>query len=318
MEIASLFKSLADDTRTRILNLLMHHELNVNEIVSAMGMGQSRISRHLKILTDSGFLTSRRDGLWIFYRAAGAGRSGEMLESLGGIFSSDRELARDLQNLEKMLEEGVISKRRYFDAIASEWDFMKNEILGGLNLSSEIMGRVDRCGTAADIGCGTGELLKELAGKAGRVIGIDNSSNMLAEASRRLSDLGPAVELRLGSVEHLPMRDREADAVVLNMVLHHVTSPAGAIAEADRVLRDGGVLVVADLDKHGDEEMRTRYNHRWLGFDRDEVRVWFGASGFSVEEEAGFPVARGLEVVLYRAVKSAVQDRAVSNSELMP
>lgn len=62
-------KALADDTRFRLFHLLYHHELNVNEIQEVMKMGQSRISRHLKILADADLLHARRDGLWMFYSA---------------------------------------------------------------------------------------------------------------------------------------------------------------------------------------------------------------------------------------------------------
>lgn len=68
------FKALADETRLRLLNLLREQELNVNEIVAILEMGQSRISRHLKILSESGLLQSRRDGLWVFYKAADGGK----------------------------------------------------------------------------------------------------------------------------------------------------------------------------------------------------------------------------------------------------
>ncbi|MBN1533933.1 MAG: metalloregulator ArsR/SmtB family transcription factor [Spirochaetes bacterium] len=303
MEIASYFKSLADETRLRILNLLLHHELNVNEIVSVMGMGQSRVSRHLKILADSGFLSFRRDGLWAFYRASDSGRAGQLLQALTPMFSSDAELSRDLESLELMMKEGIERKSRYFDAIATEWDYMKNQILGGLDLALEIVQRIDPCPVAADIGCGTGDLLLQLSRRATRVIGVDNSPKMLEEASRRLADIRDAVELRLGSIEHLPMRDREMDAAVMNMVLHHVNGPAEAVAEAGRVLKNGGLLIIADLDKHTREEMRSVYNHRWLGFDGDEVHQWLGHAGFHLIEERRYDVTGGLRAVLYRAVK---------------
>ncbi|HLP57885.1 MAG TPA: metalloregulator ArsR/SmtB family transcription factor, partial [Candidatus Deferrimicrobium sp.] len=70
MKALNFFKALSDDTRLRLLHIFTHYELNVNEIVEIMGMGQSRISRHLKILADTQLLTFRRDGLWTFYTAA--------------------------------------------------------------------------------------------------------------------------------------------------------------------------------------------------------------------------------------------------------
>ena len=61
------FKALSDETRLRLTYVLERYELSVNELVSILEMGQSRVSRHLKILTEAGLLSSRRDGLWVFY-----------------------------------------------------------------------------------------------------------------------------------------------------------------------------------------------------------------------------------------------------------
>ena len=69
MSSDKLFKALSDPTRLRLLRLLERFELNVNEIMRVMDMGQSRISRHLKILTDSGLVTVRREGQWAYYRS---------------------------------------------------------------------------------------------------------------------------------------------------------------------------------------------------------------------------------------------------------
>ena len=68
------FKALSDETRLRLVHILLHYELSVNELVRILGMGQSRVSRHLKILTEAGLLLFRRDGLWVFYAVP---RSGE-------------------------------------------------------------------------------------------------------------------------------------------------------------------------------------------------------------------------------------------------
>jgi len=70
MELIKCFKALSDKTRLRLLYVLQHYELNVNEIVLVVDMIQSGVSRHLKILMESGLLTSRRDGSFIYYSAA--------------------------------------------------------------------------------------------------------------------------------------------------------------------------------------------------------------------------------------------------------
>ncbi len=293
-------KSLADETRLRIFNLLLKHELNVNDIVAALDLGQPRVSRHLKILSDAGLVISRRDGSWVFYRAAeGPGIRGEYRALIEG----DETMARELEKLKEKLHEKGREKTVFYDAMAPEWDSLKRGIIGNAHITGEIIRRMGRCGTAADLGCGTGELLPLMKGKASRVIGVDRSPRMLDEARRRMGRNGKSIELRIGELEHLPMRDGEADLAVVNMVLHHLTAPPEGIREAARVLKKGKRLIIVDLEKHGREEFRQSYGHRWLGFTGEEMSRWLKDAGFAVAETRMFDTGRGLNVALFAATK---------------
>ena len=66
-DFAKLFKALSDETRIRILKVLLERECCVCEVMQALDISQSRASRNLGILEDAGFIRSRRDGLWIVY-----------------------------------------------------------------------------------------------------------------------------------------------------------------------------------------------------------------------------------------------------------
>lgn len=297
------FKSLADETRLRIMNLLLNHELNVNEIVSVMGMGQSRISRHLKILTDSGLLISRRDGLWVFYRAATDGRGGALAGAFKTFIKDDESLSRDLSALDLLLKKREDEKNRFFDSIAGEWDSIKDQIMDNVTVTDDIISLFEKCSVAADLGCGNGKLLPRLREKAGLVIGVDKSSQMLDEARRNLSSDGAGIELRIGEIEHLPMRDGEADAAVINMVLHYLASPYDGINEAGRILKKGNRLVIVDLDKHSNEEMRERFGHRWLGFSVDELGGWLARGGFHVAEVMRRDVKKGLTMNIILSIR---------------
>ena len=105
MTLVNYFKALSDKTRLRILNLLLHNELSVNEITSVLKMGQSRISRHLKIMTDCGLLIPRRDGLWVFYKAADRGSSYEFIKMLSNFFENDFDMKIDLSRLGWIIKE---------------------------------------------------------------------------------------------------------------------------------------------------------------------------------------------------------------------
>lgn len=304
MDAVQYYKALADETRLRLLNLLLRHELNVNEIVAVMDMGQPRISRHLKILTDCGLLKYRRDGLWIFYSAASEGRGGSFNELFKEFIANDNELLSDYTAMKGILDEGLKERTRFFDSIAPEWDDIKQGIFGTINISEEIVERMVNCNVAADLGCGTGELLIPMKKKARMVIGVDKSPKMLEESAHRLASNGKGIELRIGEMEHLPMRDQEADAAVINMVLHHLPSPDSCIAEAGRVIKKGGSLIIVDLDKHTNEEMRKKYEHRWLGFTRKNIERWLVAGGFAPCEFFQFEVREGLKINLFVSEKN--------------
>ncbi len=66
-ELVKAFKALSDETRLRILNLLLEKECCVCEVMQALDISQTRASRNLSALYDAGFLRLRKDGLWSLY-----------------------------------------------------------------------------------------------------------------------------------------------------------------------------------------------------------------------------------------------------------
>ncbi len=302
MEIIKYCKALADETRSRLVNVLLQYELNVGEIVQVMEMGQSRISRHLKILSDSGLVDVRRDGLWAFYRASDDGPGRDFLDGIASLLEGEDALKRDRNRAEKVIRERTAATRQFFDEIAPEWDRMTAEVLGNLDLGNEIRTRLPECGCAADIGCGPGDMLEILAATSERVIGVDNSPKMLELAEERFSE-DASMSLRIGEMTHLPLRDWEADCTVMSLVLHHLTRPLDAIKEAGRVLKIGGRLLIAEFDQHENELMRSEYGDRRLGIPREKMLEWLEQSRFDTKSVTEFPVNMGLVVVVYEADK---------------
>lgn len=302
VKTVNFFKALSDETRLRLLHIFTHYELNVNEIVDIMGMGQSRISRHLKILADAQLLTFRRDGLWTFYSAATRGEGHRFSEAVKYLFDDDPIFAKGLEKVKQVLDERSRETVRFFDSIAEDWEKLKREIFGDIDLNGLILQNIPPSDTIVDLGCGTGDLLGLLKEKAGRVIGVEKSPRMLEEARRRFADQETGIELRIGQLEHLPLREAEADLAVINMVLHHLPDPLKALQEVHRVLKKGNTFIIVDLLTHNQENMRERYGDRWLGFSETEMKNWLDSSGFSIKKMESFDLKKKLKGFLIIAV----------------
>lgn len=297
------FKALADDTRIRLLSILSHYELSVNELVRILEMGQSRISRHLKVLSEAGLLKARKDGLWTFYTAPANGASASFLRAISPFFPDTEFTRADQDRAARMLEERAHHARQFFNTVAEKWDDLNREILGDLDLPGLVAEAVpEECRVAVDLGCGTGAVLERLCGAARLAIGVDGSPAMLDLCRKRLgSQSGDNFSLRIGELSHLPLADAEADFACINLVLHHLPRPQAAFAEIHRVLRPGSLLFIADFLKHEDEAMRTRYGDHWLGFSRMELETFLGNEGFAPLSASVRLVGRDLELILLEA-----------------
>lgn len=303
MFLKELFKAVADETRLRLLNLLIHYELNVNEIVSIFEMGQSRISRHLKILTDCGLLQSRRDGLWIFYKVAYETTKDHFISDIKKLVNSDLELTLDLEKNEEKIKEIFKKREVFFDEMAPKLDIVKSEIFGDLNLESIIVQKIKANKVFADLGCGNGELLIEVSEKMDWLIGVDRSRVMLEESKRKFKEKKVIAELRIGELEKLPIDENEIDFGIINMVLHHMEKPEIALSEASRVIKSGGELLIVELDKHSNEKMRSKFGHRWLGFLESEIAEWLNRYEFKLDEIETYDLNLGLKMKFYHTSK---------------
>lgn len=285
-------KALADPTRLRLLALLAHGEFTVQELTAMLEMGQSRISRHLKILSEAGILAVKRQGTWGYYRLAQENPLfRELWPALERRAEELPERGSDREGLAQVLESRRRRSREFFDRHALQWDRLAREVLPVPDYGAALLSVLPSCELLLEVGVGTGALLPELRRKARQVVGVDHSPAMLEQARERLAaDALGGVDLRLGEMSHLPLPDGEAQGAVLNMVLHHAAQPARVLGEIARVLAPGGTLAIADLLRHEKEWARERMADQWLGFEREELSSWLAAAGF---DPARFQVVEG-------------------------
>jgi ArsR family transcriptional regulator len=277
--LQKVFKTFSDPTRVRVLALLEQEELAVQELMDALGMAQSRVSRHLAILREAGLLEDRRDGTYVFYRFAvpAEGPWREAWELVRRELATDPVRQRDRAALAQVMEARAARTRSFFDAVGPEWDALRKVFDDDVLRARAGARLVDPRTVVADVGTGTGILAVELARLGLRVVAVDHSARMLAAARSKLEAEGlSGVELRQGEASALPIGDAEVDAAIVHMVLHYLPSPGEAIREMARVVRPGGVVVIVDFVPHEHEWMRQELGVTWLGFAWDEVRGWLG------------------------------------------
>jgi len=303
MEIIKQFKALSDPTRLRLLFILEHFELNVNEIVSVVNMVQSGVSRHLKILLDAGLLVSRKDGSFIYYTTNKNGNNRKLIVLACRQLKDDPGLQEDLARTKQCIVMRKNKSRRFFRSAAPRWDRLKRKVLGDFNPNAVFERHLQDASIIADLGCGNGEMLASLLGRGEkRLIGVDVSPEMLEQARLRLPE-SRNLELRIGELEHLPMCEQEVDAALMSMVLYHVSEPERAIREVYRVLSPGGVFLLVDFLKHNQEQIKDTIGGVWLGFTRQQISGWLDRTGFNLKHIESYPVEKKLTLTFYLAQK---------------
>jgi len=270
---------LGDPARVRLLRLLDHEELGVGELSRVVQLPQSTVSRHLKALLDGRWIARRNEGTASLYRLeALEPAAAELWELARRDFEGAAAALSDDRRLIVVLAERRADSKAFFGRIGGEWSILRGELFGEQFNDEALVGLLNPELCVADLGCGTGEVAERLAPLVRRVIAVDREESMLAAARKRLAG-AENVEFRQGDLLALPLVDGEVDAAVISLVLHHLSQPEAAIAEAGRVLSPGGRLLVVDMLTHDRESWRHTMGHQHLGFSRGELQAWADAPG---------------------------------------
>ena len=282
----SILKNLrlaADPIRLRILLLVEREELSVAELQEILGMGQSRISTHLAQLKQAELVEDRRHGKSILYRLNPSAQSNgfsQLLEVLRQAASEIPEAEQDSEALRLALRRRQDKMRAYFDELAGKYgrNYVPGRSWQGL---AETLLTLMPPMVIADLGAGEGTFSQLLARRSKKVIAVDNSEKMVEYGRELASRHGVKnLEYRKGDLEEVPIGDGEIDLAFFSQALHHAGHPERAVAEAWRILKPGGRIVVLDLVRHNYEEARELYADLWLGFTEVEVRRFLNRAGF--------------------------------------
>jgi ubiquinone/menaquinone biosynthesis C-methylase UbiE/DNA-binding transcriptional ArsR family regulator len=282
-----VFRAIGEETRLRIMALLLRGELTVTEITQILGQSQPRVSRHLKILTEARLVDKFREGSWMFYRASTP--APEATDAIIGAVkalnkSSDRVIARDGERFAQSRQARADLASAYFEKNAAEWDRLRGLQIEETAVEKRMRALApEQVGLFVDLGVGSGRMLTIFADVYEKGLGFDLSREMLAVARANLDRAGVVhAQVRHGDLFALPLEGGVADVVCIHQVLHYLADPAAAVAEAARLLKPGGRLLLSDFAPHDLEFLREEHAHRRLGFPDEEVADWCAAAGLDL------------------------------------
>src|SRR5688572_29471593 len=279
-------KAAGEETRLRIVALLAEAELTVSDLTDILRQSQPRISRHLRLLAEAGLVERFREGSWAFFRLGERNGSAALArELIARLDPDDSTVARDRDRLAAVRATRAASAQKYFARHAAEWDRIRKLHVADESVEAAIQAALaDRpFRSLLDLGTGTGRMLELFGPHIERGLGLDMSLDMLALARARLDRAGLRhCSVRQGDIYDLALPKDSFDVVIIHQVLHFLDDGARAIAEAARVLRPSGRLVVVDFAPHDLEFLRDEHAHRRLGFAPETVMQWMRAAGLEV------------------------------------
>lgn len=280
-----VLKILADTTRLRLLRILQKGDFTVQDLMCILNMGQSRVSRHLILMSQAGLLKVEKQGTWRYYRLSAENSFfNKVWPTIEQNLYHVEHFERDTQGVLDIMNQRRERTKSFFEQHAHEWDDIHTRLLHLPNYHDELLSLIPRGGLAMDVGVGPGTLLSDLCQVADHVIAIDHSPAMvtLARQKVKMNNLEHRVDVRLAEMLHLPASNQSVRTVVINQVLHHAEHPGEVFKEVKRVMEPQARLVLADLIRHELDWARDRLGDQWLGFQRKELETWLDSVNLKI------------------------------------
>jgi ubiquinone/menaquinone biosynthesis C-methylase UbiE len=298
-DLVNLLKAAGEQTRIRLLALLAGGDLTVSDLTEILGQSQPRISRHMKLLTEAGLIDRYQEGAWAYFRLKHDGPAVSLARQLLAKASrADPVLQRDSERLATVKRARADKAQSFFSQNAGEWNEMRRLHIREEAVDAALKSVIgsDPVDALLDLGTGTGRILQLLAPLYRFAVGVDASRDMLAVARANLDRNGLSkATVRLADILNLPLEDQDYDLVTIHQVLHFLDDPQAAIAEASRMLKPAGRLVVIDFAPHGLDYLREKHAHVRLGFSTAQMSDWMARHGLVVEKAIDLPSDQGGE-----------------------
>lgn len=307
--LSAWFKAAADPLRLLILRVLAQESYGVLELSRILAVKQSGMSHHLKLLASVGILSTRREGNSVYYQRAWpqSGVDAPLQEQLWR--SVDELILMDevLERIESVRTERTAQAQVFFEqnsqrfrqhqdliACYSVYGKPVEHLLESLSLSHS--------SRALEVGPGEGELLPALAKQCDQVWAVDISAALLAKAKAHCHNVlvdkhsTNNIHWHCGDASQLPPDIGNMDLIVVNMVLHHLPSPAELFQSLQSILNRRGVLVITELCEHQHDWVKESCGDLWLGFSPEALNQWAMNAGLTVGPANYLALRNGFQI----------------------
>lgn len=306
--LVELCKAAGDPLRVDIMRVLSKDSFGVQELAYILSIPQPGMSHHLKILAKGGLLVTRREGNSIFYRRAIVKAESSLDAFQASLYQTIDKSPLDemyLKRISAVYKERSQQSRAFFEKNAGSFEEQQGmlcelkQYLGNLKELVDLMA-LPKNSRVMEVGPGQGLLLEELARRFTKLTALDASGEMLALTKGNVDEKNRKIEFVKSSLEAYSPGDNSSafDAVVLNMVLHHMSSPGRTFQKLGQIVASGGYVLIADLCPHDQEWTKESCGDVWLGFDPQDLNDWAKHAGFTERQSSYLGLKNGFQIQL--------------------
>jgi len=312
LSFSQALKACGDPLRVQILQVLKFDTFGVMELTQLFETKQSGMSHHLKVLSLSGLVEAQREGNAVFYRRPFNQSESFDKEAISNLFHLIDRFELDQQcysKIQLIQQQRSLQSQAFFaknaDRFQEQQELIANhDQYADASLELLLQENLPKSSTILELGPGEGLFLKQLSQNFENIIALDNSEYMLNKArtytaKERLSN----IEFHLGDTQSYIPHKHPVDAVLMNMVLHHVPRPSQIFKDVYEFLNPGGTLIVCDLSHHNQEWVKDNCGDLWLGFDTEELTNWAQIACFKESKSLYIGLRNGFQIQLRKFFK---------------
>ncbi|MCB1582833.1 MAG: metalloregulator ArsR/SmtB family transcription factor [Marinicella sp.] len=280
MNLNDLFKTLADESRIRLILLLQQQELTVAELADITRLAQPRVSTHLSHLKKHNLVLARKQGVSSFYRLNTDYFNrdyNELLTLVTKTYQDNPLITQDNKRLKLVMTEQAASNQ-WVDAVAGD---MERHYSPGRTweATTRVVAKLASLGRVLDLGSGDGVLAELLAKNSEHYTCVDNNAKAIEAAKSRLKHLNNVSFLQQ-DIHQLDLQNNGFDCVLMLHVLTYSTQPQKVIEQAYQCCKTGGKLIISTLQEHEHETVMDDFGHKNLGFTTEGLSQWCQQAGF--------------------------------------